>query len=162
MKILLTLFALSFTSCMDHDQRTYTLGKASFTTPSGWREVKRGAESLVFDSADGQQRLTISLMRFGSDPTFADFKLICEHRFAAERQELPDGFISPDHPEAFENRGTFGMFFFGGDKKSGRIFSGHLSLKGKELVSLYVEGFNIEPAEHLEAFKVIVSSLKRN
>jgi len=53
------------------------------------------------------------------------------------------------------------MYFSGKEKKTDRIFSGLLSLKGKELIAIYVEGIGVTSTKHLESFKIFESSLKR-
>ena len=72
---------------------------------------------------------------------------------------LEDGFVEADAP--FQNSGSFGMFFFGGDKKVRRTFSGYLFLEKNELITIYVEGVGVAPKEHLLTFQTIVKSLKR-
>jgi hypothetical protein len=88
MKIVFVIFALSMNSCMKHQQEKFTLGHTSFTLPPDWREVRISSDRLVFDTADGHQQLTISLMSFDAAVTFEDFKLLCEKRIESERREL--------------------------------------------------------------------------
>ena len=147
---------------MKHHQEAFTLGHTSLTLPSGWREIRSSSERMVFASSDGRQQLTVSLMRFGAAVTFEDFRLLCEKRIESERRELADGVIRPDTPNPFENSDGFGMFYSGEDRKGGRLFSGYLSYRDSELVAVYLEGLGVAPTEHLESFKTVVSSLRRN
>ena len=84
---------------------------------------------------------------------------MCTARIDAEKKMLSDGFVEPTAP--FESAGEFGMFFYGGDKKTARVFSGYLALKMKELITVYVEGVGVEPKDVLESAQVLVSGLKR-
>ena len=79
-------------------------------------------------------------MHFVSDPSFDQFKQMCDMRYKGEKQFLTDGFIEPDIPEPFTDGRIYGMFFFGGDKATRRVFSGYLSLLRGELITIYIEG----------------------
>ncbi len=95
------------------------------------------------------------------DATLDDFKELCEVRLKVEREELTDGFISPESPHAFQDHGVFGMFYSGGDHGNHRIFSTYLSLKGNLFMTLYLEGLETPPEMHAKTFQKLVKSLKR-
>ena len=46
-------------------------------------------------------------------------------------------------------------------EKRDRVFSGHLSLVKRELITVYVEGIGTAPKDHLATFKAFVSGLNR-
>jgi len=60
------------------------------------------------------------------------------------------------------NQGKFEMIFFGGEKALGRVYSGYLSLARRELVTIYVEGIGIDPAQHVATFQALAKSLERS
>ena len=158
----LSMLAASFGLCVAvAAQEQFTIGSASIEVPSGWRAVKKEEERLTLRSRDDRQQATISLMRFGVAPSFEDFKRFCTLRVEAEKKDLPDVFIEPDAPRPFEETGSYGMFFSGGEKKAGRIFSGYLTLMKKELITVYVEGVGVAPKDHLASFETFVTGLKR-
>ena len=140
-------------------QEKYTVGTVVGAAPAGWAEKSRSEERIILRSPDSHQQATVSILSFGKDASFEDFKRLCKHRLEAENRELVDGFIKADDP--FNDKGMFGMFFSGGDRKNGRIFSGYLSLVNKELITVYVEGIGVAPAENLKTFKTFVTGLKR-
>ncbi|ODT45952.1 MAG: hypothetical protein ABS70_01995 [Nitrospira sp. SCN 59-13] len=121
--------------------------------------LKTDEELASARSSDGHQGVTMSILRFKAGVSFDDFKQLCSHRIEAEKKELEDGFVEADPP--FKISGSFGMFFYGGDKKVGRIFAGYLFLEKNELITIYIEGFGVAPKEHLLTFQTIVKSLKR-
>jgi hypothetical protein len=127
--------------------------------PAGWRESKKKEDVLVLRSPNGQEQATITAMRFRTNATFEDFKRLCETRVALEKKEMSDGFVSPSDP--YLDGGGFGMMFSGGDKQSGRLCSGYLTLTNRVLITVYVEGIRIPPKDHLATFKQFVSGLKR-
>jgi hypothetical protein len=135
------------------------LGNTTITAPAGWRKTNREQEKINFTSTDERQQATISLMTFGAKPSFADFKRICSHRLEAEKAEAPS--ISLHQNEAFEDAGTFGMFFSGEEPESGRLFSGYLTQKDKEIITIYVESIGVDSKKHLQAFQDFVKGLKR-
>lgn len=137
----------------------FAIGKADIIAPTGWTEVKREGDRLTLQSLDGRQYATISIMRFGADASFADFKLICQLRLEAEKKDSPDCFIQSEPP--YDIKGKFGMLYSGGDKKAGRVFSGYLSLTKRELVTIYIEGLDVSPNDHLETFQAFVKGLTR-
>jgi len=92
-------------------------------------------------------------MHFGADPTFESFTTLCQHRIDVEKRELSDGFIEPDTPKPFKDGSTFGMLYSGGDKKSGRMFSSYVRLRGRELLTIYVEAIGIDPKDHVASFR---------
>jgi len=140
----------------------FTIGESSITAPDGWREIKREEQRVTLRSADDRQQATVSLMQFGTAPSFDEFKRLCALRYKAEKSDAPDAFMEPEAPAPFEKEGRYGLFFSGGEKKSGRIFSGYISLVNKELITIYLEAAGVAPKEHLASFEAFVSSLKRN
>lgn len=135
-----------------------SLGRATLVVPAGWKEEKKEDERITLRSSDGREQATISIMRFGADASFDDFKRLCELRLEAEKKPSEDIFVQSDGP--FDQIGTYGMFYSGGEKKMNRMFSGYLSLKDKELITIYIEGIGIAPKEHLETFKTFVGGMK--
>jgi hypothetical protein len=140
-------------------QEFLAIGSAQIAVPTGWRQIAKEPERITLRSQDGRQQATITLLRFASAPRFSEFERICEHRLKAEKEELGDGFLNPSPP--FQDAGSFGMFFSGGDKKIGRLFSGYLSLVKTELIAVYVEGIGLSPKDHLASFQAYVRGLKR-
>jgi hypothetical protein len=98
-------------------------------------------------------------MRFGADASFEDFKRLCQLRLEAKKKDSPDCFVQSEPP--FDIKRKFGMFYSGGVKKTGRVFSGYLSLTKRELVTIYLEGLGIAPKDHLQTFQGFVEGLKR-
>jgi hypothetical protein len=88
-------------------------------------------------------------------------KILCQLRIDAERKELGDGFIEPEEPQPFKDGDIFGLFYTGGERKTGRVFSAYLSLAQREFLTLYVEGVGVAPKHHLQFFKVFVDGLNR-
>jgi hypothetical protein len=82
---------------------------------------------------------------------------MCEHRLEAERRVAPNATLVPQEP--FQNRGGFGFFYSGRDEKSERTFSGFLSLRGKEVVTLYLESSQVASADHAALFKGLVGGM---
>jgi hypothetical protein len=140
-------------------QNDFAIGSAVITAPVGWSDAKKEKDRVVLRSPDGRQQATISIMRFDADVSFDDFKRLCAHRIEAEKGALADGFVQPGAP--FEDAGTFGMFFSGGEKRTARVFSGYLTLKQRELITVYVEGIGVAPKDHLASFEALASGLKR-
>jgi len=95
----------------------FTIDGADVTAPNGWREVVKEDGRIGLRSPDDRQQATISVMRFGADASFADFKRLCSLRIEAEKKELGSGFIEPTAP--YERDGRFGMMFYGG-REEGR------------------------------------------
>lgn len=135
------------------------IGNAAITAPSGWRKLTTEQELIRFASTDDRQQATISLMSFGAKPTFADFKRICSHRLEAEKTDAPN--ISLQQDEPFEDAGTFGMFFSGKEPESGRLFSGYLTQKDSEIITIYVESVGVDSKKHFQSFQDFVKGLKR-
>lgn len=140
-------------------QQHFVIGSADIAAPAGWSEVKKEDERLTLQSADGREYATVSIMRFGADASFEDFKRLCQLRLEAEKKGAPDCFLQPAEP--FDLKGKFGMFYSGGEKKAGRVFSGYLSLVKRELVVIYLEGIGVEPKKHLETFHAFAEGLTR-
>ena len=139
---------------------SFMIGRREIGTHDGWRETDRTEDRLNLVSPDGQQHATISVMQFASDLTFDEFKKLCEIRYKVERRLLIDGFIEPDEPEWFTDFNTMmGMFFSGGDKGNGRIFSGYLT--AQELLTIYVDRLT-PPNDHYECFTALVKRICRH
>jgi len=145
-----------------HAGTQFVIGEASITAPDGWHEVKKEEMRMMLRSADDRQQATISVMQFGAAPSFDDFKRLCVLRYKAEKSGASDTFMEPEVPAPIEGEGRYGLFFSGGEKKSGRMFSGYLSLMNKELITIYLEAVGVAPKEHLASFKVFATGLKRN
>jgi hypothetical protein len=158
MKRLLSSIAvgLGFAGAASAEQH-FVIGAADVLAPTGWTEVRRVEDRLTLRSPDGQQQATVSIMRFGADASFDDFKLLCQHRLDAEKKGAPDCFLQSEEP--FALKGKFGTFYSGGEKKAGRVFSGYLSLVKRELVVIYLEGIGVEPKKHLETFQAFAEGL---
>jgi len=137
----------------------FSIGSANVRAPSGWTEVKKEDERIVLRAPDGKQQATVSIMRFGADASFEDFKRLCQLRLEAEKKDSPDCFVQAEPP--FDIKGKFGMFYSGGVKQSGQVFSGYLSLTKRELVIIYLEGLGTDPKEHLQRFQGFVEGLSR-
>lgn len=153
--VIVTVLAFSNRAFAEH----FTIGSADVQAPSGWTEVRRLEQRIVLRSPDGQQQATISLMRFGANVSFEDFKRLCQLRLEAEKKVSPECFVQAEPP--FEGEGKFGMFYSGGDKGSGRVFSCYLSLAKRELVTFYLEGLRTDPQEHLKVFEAFVQGMTR-
>lgn len=156
-KRIFTVLGLSAAAVSAASQISF--GGCDVAAPAGWQEVKRTTNALTLQSSDGKEQAMITTMSFGSEATFDDFKRICQKRIEAEKRDLNDGFVDPSEP--FKDGSLFGMMFSGGDKKSGRVFSGYLSYTKRELVTLYIEGVGVSPTNHLATFKQFVRGLKR-
>lgn len=135
------------------------LGKAVIAIPAGWKKSEDDNERFNITSADGLQQVTISIMTFGTAPTFADFQLICSHRLKAEKAVASDISIIDDPP--FEDAGTFGMFFVGKEAGSNRLFSGYMTQEGVEVHTVYLESVGIDSKKHLATFETFVKGFKR-
>jgi hypothetical protein len=140
-------------------QPHFSFWSCDIAAPTGWTELKKKEDAFVLRSPDGHQQATITGIRLGADASVDDFKKLCAKRVEGEKKEFTDGFVNPSEP--FKDGGVLGMFFSGGDKKTGRVFSGYLSLVKRELVTVYVEGVGTAPKDHLATFKAFVSGLKR-
>lgn len=158
MRILMTIAAALGLSCAASAQQ-FAVGSAEVRAPSGWTEVKKEEERIVLRAPDGKQQATVSIMRFGADASFEDFQRLCQLRLEAEKKDSPDCFVQAEPP--FDAKGKFGMFYSGGVKRTGQIFSGYLSLTKRELVTVYLEGLGIAPKEHLQTFQAFVEGLSR-
>ncbi|MES2692208.1 MAG: hypothetical protein V4773_01965 [Verrucomicrobiota bacterium] len=140
-------------------QQHFTISSVDIVAPADWSEVKKEEGRITLRSADGRQQATVSIMRFGADASFDDFKRLCQLRLEAEKKDSPDCFVQAEPP--FDIESKFGMFYSGGVKKTGRVFSGYLSLTKRELVTVYLEGLSTAPKEHLQTFQSFVESLTR-
>jgi len=139
----------------------FFIGRSEIVAPDGWSEIGRTGDKLVLQSPDVKQQATITVIQFASDLSHEQFKLLCEIRYKGERQYLKDGFIEPDNPQPFIDHDLRGMFFSGGDKSDGRVFSGYLSLVRQELLTIYVEGY-APPKAFFEYFKAFVKGIRRH
>ena len=137
----------------------YALGSADITAPASWSEVKREKDRLTIRSPDGRQQATISIIRFVTDGSFDEFKRMCQLRLEAEKNDAPDCFIQSEPP--FKIHEKFGMFYSGGVEKTGRVFSGYLSLAKRELVTIYLEGSGVTTDVHRQTFKAFVERFHR-
>jgi hypothetical protein len=151
----------AFSKRLNPTMGAFIIGRSEIVSPSGWSEIERTDDRLKLQSEDGKHHTTISVMHFASDPSLEDFKRLCEIRYQGERQFLRDGFMEPDAPKPFVESGLLGMFFSGGDKSDGRLFSGYLSLVRKELLTVYVEGQQ-PPSGHFECFAAFVKGIRRH
>ncbi len=138
-----------------------TLGKSTFDVPVEWTEIRREKERLTFAAPDGKLQTTVSLMCFGIEPSWENFKRLCSLRYEAEKQGPNVVFLQPEYSAPFEEEGKFGMFFSGEEKKVGRLFSGFLTLQGKELITIYVEGLHVDSENLFKSFHGFVSNLKQ-
>lgn len=137
-----------------------TIGNKRIAPPEGWTLISQTDDKIVL-SSPRQQHATISrLGRFNTDPTFDTFKTLCEIHTRAAQKLVPNGFVDPDPP--FQDGAAFGMCFFGGDQNAGLVFFGYLCLSERELISIFVEGTNINVQDHGNDFRIFVKGLKRN
>jgi hypothetical protein len=143
------------------DNNKLTLGSATFSIPQGWKQIDGTDDRLTFAAPDGRQQATVSVMRFEATPSFQDFELICTHRYEAEKTGLSDLNLTPTNPAPRDEGAKFTMTFSGKENPSGRIFSGLLSLKGKELVTIYLEGMGVDSKTNIDSFKEFLASLKQ-
>lgn len=158
-RILATIAATVGLTGIASAQQHFTISTADVVAPAGWSEAKKESDRLTLQSSDGRQYATISIMRFGADASFDDFKRLCQLRLEAEKKDSPDCFIQSEPP--FDIKGKFGLFYSGGVKKTGRVFSGYLTLTKRELVTIYIEGLGIDPKDHLQTFQSFVKGLIR-
>ncbi len=131
-------------------QATVTIGSARISVPSHWRELTRQEDRITFSSTNGHQQAIISLIRLSQDASFEDFRKLCESRLTAEKLELSDGFVQEHDPS--NDNGKFALSFSGEDNKTGRLFSGYLTLRNQEFLALYVEGTTATRKEHSKVF----------
>jgi hypothetical protein len=137
-----------------------TLQSAQLSIPERWTEAERRDDLLIFRGSNDGQKAFISILRFGADPSFDDFKRLCQHRIEAEKKVLGGGYIEPDEP--FQTPKHFGMFYSGADRQTGRVFSGYLFLAHRELLTIYVESIGVAPADHFSSFRTWVEGLHEN
>jgi hypothetical protein len=142
-------------------QGHYAIGNVEIVPPAGWELARSNEDRLVFETADHHQEATISHVQVAADANLDQFTKLCSLRLKAERKDLSDGFIEPENPVPFEKGGIFGLFYSGGERKTGRIFSAYLSMAHGDFVTIYVEGSGISAKEHLQGFKSFVTGLKR-
>ena len=134
------------------------LGNAQIPVPAGWRTIVDDKERVNILSPDEHQQVTFSIMRFETSGSFEDFKRLCGNRLKAEKTDAPEASISADEP--FVDAGTFRMFYSGNEKTTGRLFSGHLIQKDKELITIYVESIGVDSKRHLQTFEEFIKGLK--
>lgn len=99
-------------------------------------------------------------MDFNKNLNLDIFGKLCDDRLTLERQDLRDGIIKPDSPTPLKRGDSFFFFYSGSEKSTDRIFSTYMTFKGKEVLTIYLEGFGVTPEEHSAEFKAIVASLK--
>ena len=133
------------------------VGRAHLPIPAGWSVADRSPERATLHDDQWTQSITLSSLAFQVSPSFDDFKRICQLRLEAERKDAPHVFIEADEPTVTSDSAFF--FFSGADKSSRRVFSGELTLVKNELITVYLEGMNVDPKEHLAFFAKTVKSL---
>jgi hypothetical protein len=153
--LMISVGLMSASSC----EAQVKIGNAQISVPAGWHKSHSESERIHFNTEVERQQATISLMTFSGKPNFADFKRICSHRLEAEKADAPN--ISLMQEEPFEDAGTFGMFYSGEEPGSGRLFSGYITQKGSEVITIYVEIIGVDSKKHFQAFQDVVKGLKR-
>jgi hypothetical protein len=154
-KLLVCIGLVGISSCAGQVR----LGKAQLAVPAGWKKEVSDRERINLISADERQQATFSMMTFDTAPKFDDFKRISAHRLDAEKAAASDITIMDD-PAAFEDAGTFGKFFSGKEASSGRLFSGFVTQKGAEVITIYLESIGIDNKKHVQTFESLVKTLK--
>jgi hypothetical protein len=139
---------------------TCTLGTATFSLPPGWKQVSATDDRQTYASPSGAQQATISITNLDHPPTFHDFELLCAHRYDAEKNGIKDLILIPREPLPHNDSGQFTMTYSGEENPTSRVFSGFLWVKGKQLITLYVEGIGIASDRNEDAFKAIADSLR--
>ena len=134
------------------------VGHARLPVPDGWSVAERTSDRVTLKSESKAQSITLSSLVFGTVPTIEEFTKLCRHRMDAERKGAPNAFIEEGEPIRISDSLVF--LYSGGDKQSGRIFSGQLLLAGKQLTTTYLESSGIDPKSHLALFSALVGSLK--
>lgn len=133
------------------------VGDVGLDLPAGW-SIKASSAEHITAVADGlHQQFTLSTLPIASSASMEDFRRLCQQRLAAETSGGVQIFVEQQEP--FEVDGVFGLFYSGGDKSTGRIFSGYLRLADRHFVTLYLEG-TVAPGVHLETFTALVKALK--
>ncbi len=158
-KRILSLAASIGFCCAAFAQEQASLGDFTVAIPKGWTQHQKKDDLLTYRSTNSLQQVTVSTLHLGTDASFADFEKLCKKRIEAEKTEFVHGFIEPGEP--FKAEGLFGMFFSGGDKTTGRMFSGYLVYAKQELLTVYVESNGVTPKDHLDVFHDIVKGVKR-
>ena len=136
----------------------YAFDVARFDAPEGWSLAVHDAERIVYGNQPHTMQATITKLDFAARPSFEEFEHTCQQRLEAERHMLADGFVQPAGTSPTP-KGFIAMYM-GGDRTSGRIFSGCLLLVEATLFTIYVEGAGAEPQELGAAFKAIVSACR--
>lgn len=134
-------------------------GNGTLALPDGWSEIKREPDRVTFRSTEGTEQATVSEMGFSSPPALADFKRLCQLRLQAEKQGSKDDAILDVTGPSDDGR-HFTFIYSGGDKTDHRLFSGYMTLDGKTLTTIYVEGVGVTPQRHLASFKAFVSGYR--
>jgi hypothetical protein len=134
------------------------VGSAHLPVPEGWSITESTSDRATLKNQSRNQWITFSSLAFGAIPSAEDFKLLCRLRVEAERKGAPGVFIEEGEPARSGDSLLF--FYSGGDKQSGRIFSGQLLLNGKQLTTTYLESLGVAPKDHLALFSALVASLK--
>jgi hypothetical protein len=136
----------------------YAFVVAAFDTPEGWSLAVNDAERIVYRNEPHTLQATITKLDFAARPSFEEFEQTCHQRLEAERHVLTDGFVQPAGTSPTP-KGFIAMYM-GGDRTSGRLFSGCLLLVDATLFTIYVEGAGAEPQQLGDAFKAIVSACR--
>lgn len=136
----------------------YVFDVAAFAAPEGWSLAVHDAERIVYRNDPHTMQATITKLDFAARPSFDEFERTCQQRLEAERHMLADGFVQAAGTSPTP-KGFIAMYM-GGDRTSGRIFSGCLLLVDATLFTIYVEGAGAEPQELGAAFKTIVSACR--
>jgi hypothetical protein len=132
---------------------------ARIDLPAGWAFKERSGARVVLRSASGHQQATFSVLRLGGTTPPPDFERLCEQRLEAERHlGARRTFFERETSALSDGRPTF--LYRGGDRATGRLFSGYLSLSGQRLFTVYVEGAGAATDEHLAAFDALVKSFR--
>ncbi|MFD2232148.1 hypothetical protein [Alkalimarinus sediminis] len=139
--------------------KTASIGKASIKVPNGWTIKSTEGDKVILLSKNGREQSTISTLNITDEASFVDFETLCKIRIEEERKSFEDGFVNAQEP--FDSENTYVMFYSGGDKETGRLFSGCLSLSQNELITTYVESMGGEPKEHLSSFKLMVGAISK-
>ena len=134
------------------------VGHARLPVPDGWSVVERTGDRVTLRNESKTQSITFSSLTFGAAPSIEDFKILCRHRIEAERKGDPEVFIEEGKPA--QSGDSLVFYYSGGEKQTGRIFSGQLLLVGRELTTTYLESSGTDPKRHLTLFSELVGSLK--
>ena len=125
--------------------------------PEGWIEQSRTPDRSGYVSPDGRQAATVSITEFRDDLSFDQFRIVCEHRVAAEKRAALTAFVESTGPATANSRWEF--FYSGAERASARLFSGYMAYASRKVFTLYLESFGASPKEHLSRFADLVRSV---